>query len=106
MSYTLLLPRGCPEADARTVITSVSDAAVELGIVIVGGHTGWYDAVTLPIVGGVTVWGFAEQGDWISPGGAKEGDAILLSKAPLSKRQPCLAFFIASDYRVGCLMRS
>jgi hydrogenase maturation factor len=82
MTYSLLLPPSCPESDARTVIVSISDAARDLGIAIVGGHTGWYGAVTIPIVGGVTVWGFADRSAWISPGGAQDGDVLLMTKGP------------------------
>jgi hydrogenase maturation factor len=82
MTYTLLLPPHCPEEDGRTIITSISHAASELGITIVGGHTGWYGAVNLPTVGGVTVWGHADRDAWISPGGARHGDVILMTKGP------------------------
>ncbi len=82
MTYTLLLPPECPEKDAQTIIESISSAASELGICIAGGHTGWYGAVTIPTVGGVTVWGFADQSAWISPGGAKDGDILLMTKGP------------------------
>jgi len=82
MTYTLLLPPTCPENDARTIIESISAAARELGISIVGGHTGWYDAVTIPTVGGVTVWGIADKSGWVSPGGAQAGDIILMTKGP------------------------
>jgi len=82
MTYTLLLPPDSPEDDARTIITSISAAAKELGITIVGGHTGWYGAVTVPTVGGVTVWGTADPDGWISPGGARDGDLILMTKGP------------------------
>lgn len=82
MTYSLLLPPDCPEKDAATIITSISDTADALGITIVGGHTGWYGAVALPIVGGVTVWGYAGENEWISPGGARSGDILLMSKGP------------------------
>ncbi len=80
MTYTLLLPGSAPEDDARRIITSVSEAAAELGITIAGGHTGWYDTVNVPIVGGVTVWGTGER--WVSPGGARPGDVLLMTKGP------------------------
>lgn len=82
MTYTLLLPGTSPELDAREIVRSISDAAEELGIAIVGGHTGWYDAVAVPLIGGVTVWGTAARDRWIHPGGAKDGDLILMTKGP------------------------
>jgi hydrogenase maturation factor len=82
MTYTLLLPGSAPERDAETLIGSIADAARELKITIAGGHTGWYDAVTVPIVGGVTVWGYAARDAWVSPGGAQPGDLILMTKGP------------------------
>ena len=82
MTYSLLLPPGYPERDTKIIVDSVSAAARELGITIVGGHTGWYGAVTIPVVGGITVWGFAERARWISPGGARDGDVLLMTKGP------------------------
>ena len=91
MTYTLLLPPTCPESDVLSIVASISDTARELGISILGGHTGWYDAVTIPTVGGVTVWGFAEQSKWISPGGAQNGDVILMTKGPAIEAAALLA---------------
>lgn len=82
MTYTLLSPGLASEKDVRTIVESISETAKSLGITIVGGHTGWYDAVNIPIVGGVTVWGFATESEWISPGGARDGDVLLLTKGP------------------------
>lgn len=82
MTYTLLLPGACPESDAKCIIESITRNAESLGITIVGGHTGWYEVVNVPIVGGVCVWGFANDGNWISPGGAKKGDLLLMTKGP------------------------
>lgn len=91
LSYSLLLPPGFPEADTRTIIESISKTADELGICIVGGHTGWYGTVTVPTVGGVTVWGTASSSDWISPGGAIDGDVVLLTKGPAIEAAALLA---------------
>ncbi len=82
MTYTLLMPGASPESDAERIVASISEAASGLGITIAGGHTGWYDAVRVPVVGGVTVWGFAAPDQWISPGGSRDGDLILMTKGP------------------------
>lgn len=91
MTYSLLLPPGFPEEDTSLIIRSVSAAADELGISIAGGHTGWYGAVTIPVIGGVTVWGFAAENDWISPGGACDGDVLIMTKGPAVEAGALLA---------------
>jgi len=91
MTYTLLLPGASTEADARLLVTSISSAAEALGITIVGGHTGWYAAVTVPTVGGVTVWGTAPADRWVSPGGARDGNVILMTKGPAIEATALLA---------------
>jgi hydrogenase expression/formation protein HypE len=91
MTYTLLLPGTSPEDEARVLVGSISEAAQELGITIVGGHTGWYDAVNVPTVGGVTVWGVAPVDQWVSPGGARDGDTILMTKGPSIEAAALLA---------------
>ena len=91
MTYTLLLPRGFSETDTRTIINSISSTAQELGITIAGGHTGWYDAVSIPTIGGVTVWGYASEGQWTSPGGARDGDVLLMTKGPSIEAAALLA---------------
>lgn len=91
MTYTLLLPPSFSEEDTRKIIESISKTAEELGITIVGGHTGWYGAVTVPTVGGVSVWGFADSDKWISPGGARDGDSIIMTKGPSIEASALLA---------------
>ncbi len=91
MTYSLLLPPGFSEEETRKIIVSISETANQLGIAIAGGHTGWYGAVTIPIIGGVTVWGYADKDDWISPGGAKDGDVLLMSKGPSIEASALLA---------------
>ena len=99
MTYTLLLPPSFSEEDTKTIIDSISMTAEELGITIVGGHTGWYGAVTVPTVGGVCVWGFADSDDWISPGGAKDGDSILMTKGPSIEAASLLAILKQDQLR-------
>lgn len=99
MTYTLLLPPSFSEEDTKIIIESISTTAEELGITIAGGHTGWYGAVTVPTVGGVCVWGFADSDNWISPGGAKDGNSILMTKGPSIEAASLLAILKQDQLR-------
>jgi hydrogenase maturation factor/predicted fused transcriptional regulator/phosphomethylpyrimidine kinase len=78
MTYSLLLPPGTDEEYLSALIANISRFAAELGIAIVGGHTGFYGAVTVPTIGGITVWGTGDS--YVSPQGAREGDQIIMTK--------------------------
>lgn len=53
---------------------------MNLGITIVGGHTGSYGGIPYPLNGGCTVWGFADPDDYVTPKGAKIGGRVLITK--------------------------
>ncbi len=78
MTYSLLLPPRTGEDYIGRLVKSISENAKELGISIVGGHTGFYDAVNIPTIGGITVWGIGR--DYVTPAGAKEGDLLIITK--------------------------
>lgn len=89
MTYSLLLPPGTSEEYIQRLTGSIDKHAKELGIAIVGGHTGFYGAVTIPTIGGITVWG---QGpDYITPAGARTGDAIIMTKGAAIEAAALLA---------------
>ncbi|MFA5384833.1 MAG: thiamine-phosphate synthase family protein [Eubacteriales bacterium] len=78
MTYSLLLPPGTPEDYVAELVKSISKHARDLGIAIAGGHTGYYGAVTIPTIGGITVWGLGRE--FVTPAGAQAGDAVLITK--------------------------
>lgn len=78
LTYSLLLPPGTPEDYIERLVKSIDDAARGLGMAIVGGHTGFYSAVVVPTIGGITVWGLGEK--VVTPAGARVGDAIVVTK--------------------------
>ncbi len=78
MTYSLLLPPGTQEEYIEKLVQSIDKYAKELGIAIVGGHTGFYGAVTVPTIGGITVWGTGKN--FITPAGAQVGDAVIITK--------------------------
>jgi len=110
MSYSLLLPPQFSTTDTRTIIESISHTAKDLGITIVGGHTGWYGAVTVPTIGGITVWGYADKNEWISPGGAQNGDILLMTKGPAIEATALLSVlnkdYLSKHIRADLLQQS
>jgi hydrogenase maturation factor len=82
MTYSLLLPPQTPLETIERIVKSISDTARDLGIAIVGGHTGYYPTVTIPIIGGVTVFSTVGKDEYVTPAGAKVGDKVILTKGP------------------------
>jgi len=82
MTYTLLMPPGLSDADFRIIVDSVHRAADELGIAIVGGHTGHYPGLGAPTIGGVTVFSICGRSEYVTPMGARPGDDVILTKGP------------------------
>jgi hydrogenase maturation factor/predicted fused transcriptional regulator/phosphomethylpyrimidine kinase len=90
MTYSLLLPPETPENYIQTLIGSISQYAAELDISIAGGHTGFYGAVTVPTIGGITVWGNGPT--YISPKNARENDNIIITKGAGIEAAALLAY--------------
>lgn len=78
MTYSLLIPPETSEEYITRLVRSISVTARELGIAIVGGHTGFYGAVTVPTIGGITVWGMGRE--YVTPAGARAGDLVIITK--------------------------
>jgi hydrogenase maturation factor len=73
---TVLLPPGSTEADVRELFASMRTTLAEVGATLVGGHTEITTAVTRPVVVGEMI-GLAEDGRYVTTGGANPGDAIV-----------------------------
>ncbi|MGZ7112085.1 MAG: AIR synthase family protein [Halobacteriota archaeon] len=91
MTYSLLMPPETSEEDFHTIVDAIHRAAVELGIAIVGGHTGYYPGFASPTIGGVTVFAIADKHGYVTPAGAKPGDDVLLTKGPAIETAGILA---------------
>ena len=98
-TYSLLMPPGTPREDFDCITESIHHAALELDIAIVGGHTGYYPVVTVPIIGGITVFGTGDPAQVVTPAGACPGDAVLLTKGPAIEATGLLAVLYESDLR-------
>jgi hydrogenase maturation factor len=91
MTYSLLLPPETSRADLKVIVDSIHEAALDLGIAIVGGHTGFYPGFGAPTIGGITVFAVARKGEYVTPAGARPGDHVLLTKGPAIETAGLLA---------------
>ncbi|OPJ64634.1 AIR synthase family protein [Clostridium oryzae] len=94
MTYSLLLPLDTEEEYIARLVKAINIYAGELDISIVGGHTGYYGAVTMPTIGGITVWGVKDS--FISPRGAKPGDDVIMTKGAAIEAAALLAYELDS----------
>jgi hydrogenase maturation factor len=76
----ILLPENADRRSVEAISVQVNQAAIDLGIAIVGGHCEVTPGLKNPIVVGC-VMGIAEKGDYVTAQGAKAGDKIILTKS-------------------------
>jgi hydrogenase expression/formation protein HypE len=76
----MLLPENADRKLVETISAQMNAAAKDLGIAIVGGHCESTPGLTKPIVVGCTM-GLTEKGRYVTAGGAKPGDKLILTKS-------------------------
>jgi hydrogenase maturation factor len=76
---TVLLPEGASEELASQVFGQLVDACESLGVELVGGHTEITLGLDRPVVVGAML-GEVEREALVQPSGAREGDALILTK--------------------------
>jgi hydrogenase expression/formation protein HypE len=75
----ILLPENADRETVETISVQMNKAAKRLQIAIVGGHCEVTPGLTNPIVIGCTM-GIAEKGNYVTAGGAKPGDKLIMTK--------------------------
>ena len=76
---TMLLPEGADERLLEEIMADMDRAAKELGIAIVGGHSETTPGLSRPILVGFMV-GETAKDRCVATGGARVGDALILTK--------------------------
>jgi hydrogenase maturation factor len=99
MTYSLLLPPATPDADFRTIVDAIHRTACDLGIAIVGGHTGYYPGFASPTIGGVTVFAIADKNTIVTPAGARPGNDVILTKGPAIETAAILSIVREKELR-------
>lgn len=76
----LNLPPEMDDEELAELWKGIGDECRRLGISIVAGHTGRYEGVSYPMVGGATMVGVAARDRWVSPSMARPGDLVIMTK--------------------------
>ncbi len=79
MLSCIMLPENADKRTVETISVQMGRAARKLGIAIVGGHCETTPGLTNPIVVGC-VMGFTEKGNYVTAGGARPQDKLILTK--------------------------
>ena len=76
----ILLPENANRQTVETTSAQMDKAAKKLSMAIVGGHCEVTPGLTNPIVVGCAM-GITEKGNYVTAGGAKPGDKLILTKS-------------------------
>lgn len=76
----ILLPENADREIVETISNQMDKAAKNLGIAIIGGHCEVTPGLTNPVVIGCTI-GVTEKGNYVTAGGAKPRDKLILTKS-------------------------
>jgi hydrogenase expression/formation protein HypE len=76
----ILLPENANRLIVETISAQMNKAAKKLGMAIVGGHCEVTPGLTNPIVVGCAM-GLTEKGNYVTAGGAKPRDKLILTKS-------------------------
>ncbi|MEM1588880.1 MAG: AIR synthase family protein [Candidatus Bathyarchaeia archaeon] len=79
-SSCILLPENADESVAKTICSQMNAASQKLGIAIIGGHCEVTPGLANPIVIGCAM-GVADKGRYVTAGGARPGDKLILTKS-------------------------
>ena len=80
LTVDLNLPRSMTRDELDAMWSAVDESCRELGMAIVTGHTARYDGCNYPMVGGATVISVGARDAYVTPAGARVGDAVIVTK--------------------------
>lgn len=88
---SLFLREKASVEEAEAITSQINEAALQLGVSVVGGHTEVTPGLTRPIVVSVAM-GEAPKDAYVTSSGAKPGDAIVITKGAAIEGSSILAY--------------
>lgn len=92
MTICLMLPPGTEEPTLEGIWKEIHQECQNLGITIVGGHTGIYPGISYPLNGGCTIIGLGSKEQLTPASNAQVGDRVIVTKGPAVEAAAILAY--------------
>jgi hydrogenase maturation factor len=89
--FDLNLPPSLSDALLRKYWLSIHKACRDLGISILGGHTGRFEGCDYTVIGGATVFTIGEEDGYVTSDMAREGDELIATKSAAIEATTVLA---------------
>jgi len=78
-SSCILLPENSTDATVERICSQIDNAAKDLDVAVIGGHSEVTLGLSRPIIIGCAM-GVTEEGKYVTSGGSKPGDKLILTK--------------------------
>ncbi len=91
LTICLMLPPGTEDSVLENIWNEVHQECQNLGITIIGGHTGVYPGIGYPLNGGCTVIGLGTKEQLTPASNSKVGDRVIITKGPAIEAAGILA---------------
>ncbi len=78
----LNLPPTMTDEEFKEMWEGMSDSLREINVMVVGGHTGRYEGVNYPMLGGFTMLAVGEKNKLANPSKVEVGDEVVVTKGP------------------------
>lgn len=82
LSISFTLPPEMTDEQFATVWRAIDEAATDLGVSVVTGHTARYEGCAYPWIGGATAFALGDPDDIVRPNGTQPGDRIVVTTGP------------------------
>jgi hydrogenase maturation factor len=77
----LNLPPHLSDQTFKRYWRSFHDSCLELGISIVGGHSGRFEGCDYSVIGGATLWTYCDKGEYVTSMMAQDDDDLIITKS-------------------------
>ena len=77
----LNLPPKMSDRVLTTFWKSFHETCIELGLSIVGGHTGRFEGCDYSVIGGATLWTYCSDDEYLTSSMANDGDDLIITKS-------------------------